>query len=39
VDWFLFNDRSIRMAPPLVISNEEIEELCEKMKVAFVQIL
>ncbi len=39
VDWFLFNDRSIRMAPPLVISNEEIEELCEKMKVAFVQII
>ncbi len=39
VDWFLFNDRSIRLALPLVISDKEIEEMCEKMKVAFVQIL
>ncbi len=27
-DWFLFNDRSMRIAPPLTISNQEIEEAC-----------
>jgi len=32
VDWFLFNERSVRLAPPLVISDEEIEILCEKME-------
>ena len=26
VDWFLFNNQSIRLAPPLVISEEEIQE-------------
>jgi acetylornithine/N-succinyldiaminopimelate aminotransferase len=25
VDWFLFNSNSIRIAPPLIINNEEIE--------------
>lgn len=28
-DWFLFNSRSIRIAPPLVISEKEIEEASE----------
>jgi len=28
IDWFLFNDSSIRIAPPLTISNEEIREAC-----------
>ncbi len=28
IDWFLFNDSSIRIAPPLTISNEEIIEAC-----------
>ncbi len=28
VDWFLFNNRSIRIAPPLIISDEQIEEAC-----------
>ena len=28
-DWFLFNDRSLRIAPPLIISNEEIDWACE----------
>ncbi len=28
-DWFLFNDRSMRIAPPLTITMEEIEEACE----------
>jgi len=27
-DWFLFNDRSLRIAPPLIITNEEIREAC-----------
>lgn len=28
-DWFLFNDRSLRIAPPLIISDEEIDWACE----------
>jgi acetylornithine/succinyldiaminopimelate/putrescine aminotransferase len=28
LDWFLFNDSSIRIAPPLTISNEQIQEAC-----------
>ena len=28
-DWFLFNDRSIRIAPPLIITEAEIEKACE----------
>lgn len=31
VDWFLFNDRSLRLAPPLIISDEEVEMVCKKM--------
>ena len=27
-DWFLFNDRSLRIAPPLIISEEEIKWAC-----------
>ncbi|MCP9236897.1 aspartate aminotransferase family protein [Lewinella sp. JB7] len=27
-DWFLFNERSLRIAPPLTITNEEIEWAC-----------
>ncbi len=27
-DWFLFNDRSMRIAPPLTISEAEIEQSC-----------
>jgi acetylornithine/succinyldiaminopimelate/putrescine aminotransferase len=29
MDWFLFNDRCLRIAPPLIISNEEIEMACQ----------
>ncbi|PID89785.1 MAG: aspartate aminotransferase family protein [Bacteroidia bacterium] len=29
VDWFLFENKSIRIAPPLIISNEEIDLACE----------
>jgi acetylornithine/succinyldiaminopimelate/putrescine aminotransferase len=28
-DWFLFNDRSLRIAPPLVIREEEIQFACD----------
>jgi len=28
-DWFLFCDTAMRIAPPLIISDEEIEEACE----------
>ncbi len=28
VDYFLFNDRSFRLAPPLIITNDEIKEAC-----------
>lgn len=28
VDWFLFNSHSMRLAPPLVISEEEIKKAC-----------
>ncbi|MEO5906742.1 MAG: aspartate aminotransferase family protein [Saprospiraceae bacterium] len=31
VDWFLFNSRSIRFAPPLIITEEEIKDVCERM--------
>ena len=28
LDWFLFNDSSVRIAPPLTISEEQIREAC-----------
>jgi acetylornithine/N-succinyldiaminopimelate aminotransferase len=28
IDWFLFNSRSIRIAPPLIITEEEIRWAC-----------
>lgn len=27
-DWFLFNDRSLRIAPPLIITESQIEDAC-----------
>ena len=30
-DWFLFCDNSMRIAPPLTITNEEIRTACEKI--------
>ncbi len=29
LDWFLFNDSSIRIAPPLIITEEQIKEACQ----------
>ena len=31
VDWFLFNDRSLRIAPPLTISEEELRWACRTL--------
>ncbi len=28
-DWFLFNDKSLRIAPPLIISEDEIKMACQ----------
>jgi acetylornithine/succinyldiaminopimelate/putrescine aminotransferase len=28
-DWFLFNDKSMRIAPPLIITNEELIDMCQ----------
>lgn len=28
-DWFLFNDRCLRIAPPLIISKKEIDAACQ----------
>jgi acetylornithine/N-succinyldiaminopimelate aminotransferase len=30
-DWFLFNDQSLRIAPPLIISDKEIEFACKTL--------
>jgi putrescine aminotransferase len=27
-DWFLFNDYSMRIAPPLIITEDEIKKAC-----------
>ena len=32
VDQFLFNDSSFRIAPPLIITNDEIHQIVEKIK-------
>jgi len=34
VDWFLFNNRSFRLAPPLIINEEEIKKACGIFKEA-----
>ena len=34
VDWFLFNNRAIRFAPPLIISEEELNMVCERLILA-----
>lgn len=34
IDWFLFNDKSIRIAPPLVITDDEIQIACDRLNAA-----
>ncbi|CAG0990890.1 MAG: aspartate aminotransferase family protein [Bacteroidetes bacterium] len=36
-DWFLFNSQSMRIAPPLIITHEQIEECCKKINEAINQ--
>lgn len=31
IDWFLFNNKSLRIAPPLIISEQEIKTACQKI--------
>ena len=38
-DWFLFNDRSLRIAPPLTISEEEIRLACRVVNEAVEKII
>ena len=33
-DWFLFNDRTLRIAPPLTIDEVTIQKACEVLLVA-----
>lgn len=35
IDYFLFNDRSFRLAPPLIINEEEIKKACYILQQAF----
>lgn len=34
VDWFLFRPEAFRIAPPLIISEDEIRDVCEKINKA-----
>lgn len=38
-DWFLFNDKSLRIAPPLIITLEELEQACMKIIAAIDAVL
>jgi len=38
-DWFLFDDRSMRIAPPLIITKEEIRTVCKKILQAIESIV
>lgn len=33
-DWFLFNDKSMRISPPLIITNEELIAMCSTIVAA-----
>jgi len=35
IDWFLFNDKALRIAPPLIINDGEIKKVCEIIKSTF----
>lgn len=38
IDWFLFHPATFRIAPPLIITHQEIDEACKKMEAAFREI-
>ena len=35
IDWFLFQPATFRIAPPLTITDQEIEKVCKKLEAAF----
>ena len=35
IDWFLFNNRSFRLAPPLIATMDELSEACDLLLKAF----
>lgn len=37
-EWFLFNEKSIRISPPLTISNDEVEMVCRLLLEIFDEI-
>ena len=34
IDWFLFNNQAFRVAPPLIITHEQIDEACDLLLAA-----
>lgn len=38
-DWFLFNDKSMRIAPPLIITEDEIKKACKLVLQAIDQVV
>jgi acetylornithine/succinyldiaminopimelate/putrescine aminotransferase len=38
VDWFLFNNNSIRFYPPLIVTDDESSLICEKFEKSFSEI-
>ncbi len=38
-DWFLFNDKSMRIAPPLIITDEELVAMCQVIMKSIVEIM
>lgn len=39
VDWFLFNSHSMRIAPPLIISDDEIKKACSIILKSIAEVL
>ena len=39
VDWFLFNSQSMRVAPPLIISKEQIAKACKTIREAMDEVV
>jgi len=38
-DWFLFNDKSMRIAPPLTITEEEVNTACQIINQVIVEVI
>ena len=37
-DWFLFNPKGLRIGPPLIITNEQLEDVCDRIMDAVVKV-